>query len=473
MSKPKDSQNGLTDEQQLLASVGASRQHIDVYEKLVLRDATHQLAPELSGIAFPDLAQLAPSYTALHPYNPTDLPHVHAVLTRVRRQLQHSTGSEQENLLLHLKEQVLLHFLQSVAKIAPEELPIRRNEELAAEQRRSRAIQLCQQESSKNEQSKEAQESPKKAATLVQKHFSSSKNRARIPMMKRKREKKDDDEQDEDVAQRKEHLKRLRQERKRRKEERRQVMFESSSSEEELEFDAESEQEDEMKDDTEEEKKMDAVEEFVTVGQDSAMPSVSCPLCQQLVLTPDPSEADSVLSFHMDQCQRRRPTGSRRSTRGMAVEPSYTLHDDVEPPSRPKRKSTLNKKAKPKRAPAITVPRTVPGVDDLDERRYEDRVDDWIENGLSRMKDMKERDKNETLPGAEELKGGLYLPAWINDRLFGYQRTGLRWMWELHLQEAGGIVGDGKCVSGRYARGSIGNHSQFSFCFLQKWDWGR
>ena len=73
---------------------------------------------------------------------------------------------------------------------------------------------------------------------------------------------------------------------------------------------------------------------------------------------------------------------------------------------------------------------------------YVDRVDEWIEQGLARMKDMKERDEGDALPGAETLPGGLYIPAWVNDRLFGYQREGVKWMWDLHQQQVGGVVGD-------------------------------
>jgi hypothetical protein len=81
-------------------------------------------------------------------------------------------------------------------------------------------------------------------------------------------------------------------------------------------------------------------------------------------------------------------------------------------------------------------------VDDWDEEDYEDRVEDWIEHGLSEMKSMKEQDANEAPPGEEVYEGGLVVPAWINDRLFPYQRTGLQWMWELHRQQSGGILGD-------------------------------
>jgi hypothetical protein len=95
------------------------------------------------------------------------------------------------------------------------------------------------------------------------------------------------------------------------------------------------------------------------------------------------------------------------------------------------------------RAPCpSSVPKRQVVVDDLDEMEYEDRVDEWIATGIQSMRDMKERDHLETPPGEEVYDGGLVVPAWINDRLFSYQRTGLQWMWELHRQEAGGMIGD-------------------------------
>ena len=81
-------------------------------------------------------------------------------------------------------------------------------------------------------------------------------------------------------------------------------------------------------------------------------------------------------------------------------------------------------------------------MDDLDVFDYEDRVDDWIENGINDMGMMSEMDHQEVKPGLAHFEGGLHVPAWVNDRLFGYQRLGLEWMWELYRQGAGGIVGD-------------------------------
>lgn len=38
-------------------------------------------------------------------------------------------------------------------------------------------------------------------------------------------------------------------------------------------------------------------------------------------------------------------------------------------------------------------------------------------------------------------EGGFRLPADLYGRLFDYQRTAVKWMWELHTQRAGGIIG--------------------------------
>ena len=40
------------------------------------------------------------------------------------------------------------------------------------------------------------------------------------------------------------------------------------------------------------------------------------------------------------------------------------------------------------------------------------------------------------------LPGGLRVPCSIYDKLFEYQKTGVKWLWELHQQNTGGIIGD-------------------------------
>lgn len=41
-----------------------------------------------------------------------------------------------------------------------------------------------------------------------------------------------------------------------------------------------------------------------------------------------------------------------------------------------------------------------------------------------------------------ELNGGYRIPGDIYPSLFNYQKTGVQWLWELHAQDVGGIVGD-------------------------------
>ena len=41
-----------------------------------------------------------------------------------------------------------------------------------------------------------------------------------------------------------------------------------------------------------------------------------------------------------------------------------------------------------------------------------------------------------------ELDNGLRVPGDISRFLFPYQKTGVQWLWELHQQTVGGIIGD-------------------------------
>jgi len=43
-----------------------------------------------------------------------------------------------------------------------------------------------------------------------------------------------------------------------------------------------------------------------------------------------------------------------------------------------------------------------------------------------------------------DFEGGFKVPGRLWESLFVYQRTGIQWLWELHCQKVGGIVGDGK-----------------------------
>uniref|UniRef100_A0A8C1S2P9 DNA excision repair protein ERCC-6 n=1 Tax=Cyprinus carpio TaxID=7962 RepID=A0A8C1S2P9_CYPCA len=65
-----------------------------------------------------------------------------------------------------------------------------------------------------------------------------------------------------------------------------------------------------------------------------------------------------------------------------------------------------------------------------------------------RMKTLRKEGKSrnlkmmEILSGDAEFDGGFKMPGFLWKKLFKYQQTGVRWMWELHCQQAGGILGD-------------------------------
>ena len=42
----------------------------------------------------------------------------------------------------------------------------------------------------------------------------------------------------------------------------------------------------------------------------------------------------------------------------------------------------------------------------------------------------------------EELEGGLRVPAKLWQSLYHYQKVAVQWLWELHQQDVGGILGD-------------------------------
>jgi SNF2 family DNA or RNA helicase len=191
---------------------------------------------------------------------------------------------------------------------------------------------------------------------------------------------------------------------------------------------------------------------------------VFCPVCQ-VILTVDHSEEsnspDEFLAEHIQECQQiSRMRNGGRTLRKRKKPAVIDLGDDETGDAESEMEITslvsLDKSEAAddylqvdheetdggKKSPPVSI-------DDMDELDYEERIDDWIERGLEQMGDMAERDCDERPPGAIVHEGGLEIPAWVNDRLFPYQRTGVRWMWELHCQGAGGV---GK-LFGRYLDG--------------------
>ena len=112
------------------------------------------------------------------------------------------------------------------------------------------------------------------------------------------------------------------------------------------------------------------------------------------------------------------------------------------------------------------------GVDDGDENVYQARVKSWSERRRNARNHAQQNhlDTPAPLEGSDvaeipsagpaedsdsaewyqphpthpdtELEGGCRIPGDIYPALFDYQKTGVRWLWELYQQRVGGIVGD-------------------------------
>ncbi|XP_074856033.1 DNA excision repair protein ERCC-6 [Carettochelys insculpta] len=79
--------------------------------------------------------------------------------------------------------------------------------------------------------------------------------------------------------------------------------------------------------------------------------------------------------------------------------------------------------------------------DDGDEDYYKQRLRRWQKQRLKdkEKRRMAEEDSDES---DAEFDEGFRVPGFLFRKLFKYQQTGVRWLWELHCQQAGGILGD-------------------------------
>ncbi|NXT51349.1 ERCC6 protein, partial [Pluvianellus socialis] len=78
--------------------------------------------------------------------------------------------------------------------------------------------------------------------------------------------------------------------------------------------------------------------------------------------------------------------------------------------------------------------------DDGDEDYYKQRLRRWQKE---RLKDKEHQTAEEMSEESDtEFEEGFKVPGFIFRKLFKYQQTGVRWLWELHCQQAGGILGD-------------------------------
>ncbi|XP_027716934.1 DNA excision repair protein ERCC-6 isoform X1 [Vombatus ursinus] len=79
--------------------------------------------------------------------------------------------------------------------------------------------------------------------------------------------------------------------------------------------------------------------------------------------------------------------------------------------------------------------------DDGDEDYYKQRLRRWNKQRLE-DKEQRRNAGEESEESDAEFDEGFRVPGFLFKKLFKYQQTGVRWLWELHCQQAGGILGD-------------------------------
>uniref|UniRef100_A0A3P8XY97 DNA excision repair protein ERCC-6 n=1 Tax=Esox lucius TaxID=8010 RepID=A0A3P8XY97_ESOLU len=80
--------------------------------------------------------------------------------------------------------------------------------------------------------------------------------------------------------------------------------------------------------------------------------------------------------------------------------------------------------------------------DDGDVEFYKQRIRKWRRQRLKEKEERRENGEEESDESDAEFDEGFKVPGFLWKKLFKYQQTGVRWMWELHCQQAGGILGD-------------------------------
>lgn len=90
--------------------------------------------------------------------------------------------------------------------------------------------------------------------------------------------------------------------------------------------------------------------------------------------------------------------------------------------------------------------------DDVDEAVYQTRLERYQEQlELKNQQKLQQEQQGHEVAASEDkgadsddvvFDGGFRVPGSIWSQLFDFQRTGVKWLWELHNQRAGGIIGD-------------------------------
>ncbi|CAM9176674.1 unnamed protein product [Choristocarpus tenellus] len=199
---------------------------------------------------------------------------------------------------------------------------------------------------------------------------------------------------------------------------------------------------------------------------------VVCPLCKHVLGTGSSAKPDILISKHIDTCEKRKDGQEGQEcilSRGSTDDYSGSETDEKsENPSGRRTNSAAGKKKQKKRSAKdqkvlsqsnqakkamLSHASHAPEVLKITRgnKAFRGLVDDYDMVDYNARKKEYSQDKL-PLPNSEEYSkgmmdtgdfgGGLKMEEETVSRLFRFQITGVRWMWQLHQQGAGGIVGD-------------------------------
>ncbi|ORY79839.1 SNF2 family N-terminal domain-domain-containing protein [Protomyces lactucae-debilis] len=144
-----------------------------------------------------------------------------------------------------------------------------------------------------------------------------------------------------------------------------------------------------------------------------------------------PEEGQTSISKEMSHQTLRQPGFAPAMTKPVKAEPAlHELFDQTE---------TDEQMAAP-----------LADVDDGNEARYQQRLSQWTRTrakaraaqGAGVDEDMDEVLQPHPTEPSLAFNGGFQIPGDIHPSLFDYQKTCVQWLWELHAQGCGGIIGD-------------------------------
>ncbi|KAA0038015.1 protein CHROMATIN REMODELING 8 isoform X1 [Cucumis melo var. makuwa] len=122
--------------------------------------------------------------------------------------------------------------------------------------------------------------------------------------------------------------------------------------------------------------------------------------------------------------------------------PFYRLKTPAKVPLSAEDKLTTKTKSKKTRRPLPDKKyRKQIAMEERDKEAAEN-MSDGLATSSSEREDSGDLEEDVNELSFVTLEGGLKIPQSIFDQLFDYQKVGVQWLWELHCQRAGGIIGD-------------------------------